>query len=88
MGVPTCAERKLEFVGEFAAHIHSFPRGEGAPKGRMRNAGDALRYSTNCVLIPSSNTGIGTYFCIQQTLPPAFLISLATLDSFPPGEAI
>ena len=71
-----------------AAHLYSFPRGDGAPKGRMRNAGDALRYSMNCVPFPLSNVGIGTYFYIQRTFPPAFLISLATFDSFPPGEAI
>ena len=36
-----------------------FSRGEGAPKGRMRNAGNALKFSTMSVPIVVYNTGIG-----------------------------
>ena len=42
----------------------------------MRNAGDAPRYCTTMVLIPVLKAGGGTDIGNQQTIPPAFLISL------------
>ena len=43
---------------------------------RMRNAGDAPRYCTTLVPIPVLKPSGGTDIGNQQTIPPAFLISL------------
>ena len=59
---------------EFIIAVKPFPRGEGAPKGRMRNAGEAVRFSTMSVPVVMYNTGIG--LCTEQnpTFPPVILI--------------
>ena len=52
------------------------PRGEGGPKGRVRNAGGNMKVSKKRTdLHPSRSSGGGLQIFIIVRLPPAFLIS-------------
>ncbi|MBR4077718.1 MAG: hypothetical protein IKK17_03830, partial [Oscillospiraceae bacterium] len=59
-----------------AQQIHLKKHNQMNLVSRMRNAGDAPKDCTMMVLIPVSKTGGGTDIGNQQTIPPAFLISL------------
>ena len=56
--------------------LKSLPRGEGGPKGRVRNAGANLEVSTNKQTSTEADVQeeVLGFFVIER-LPPAFLIS-------------
>ena len=62
--------------GKPLAPHHSLPRGEGGPKGRVRNAGGKLKVSTNEQTSSKVEVQEEVFrFFVIVRLPPAFLFS-------------
>ena len=72
--------------------VHPLPRGEGGPEGVGRGMRAETQKSAPCKDLQKSwflDENAHEYLdFLCPKFPPDFLFSLASLDSFPPGEAI
>ena len=77
---------------QFVEKVHPLPRGEGGPEGVGRGMRAEIQKSAPFKDLQKSwlmdeNSHKYLVF-LRPKFPPDFLFSLASLDSFPPGEAI
>ena len=77
---------------QFVEKVHPLPRGEGGPEGVGRGMRAEIQKSApfkgllkSWLLDENAHKYLGF---LRPKFPPDFLFSLASLDSFPPGEAI